>query len=191
MPDAAGTATHADGVVRPGSWWRRNRLALLALAMLIPATGFGVLWQEWQRWYGTGVVPYRSVIAEEKAAVELAGAEWGPVRSTEIEDLSGLDVPDDATVIAVALPVDPESDRVSCSSPELVQQSTGRTWKPVRSEIGLGYDADEPDRCSSLETAPYELIVAFVLPDDVDGPFWVDVAPRAADGAFVRFSIDP
>ncbi|WP_309128182.1 hypothetical protein [Microbacterium sp.] len=188
---AATDESEAALASHPASWWRRNRWALLAIAVLAPVTAIAIGWHEWHGWYGYGARPYMPVVAEEKESLELADATWGPVRSAEIDDLSGLDVPGGTMVIAAAIPVDPEVEGVACATPELVQQSTGRTWRPVRSEIGLGYDADEPSTCLSTETTPYELVVAFVLPDDVEGPFWVDVAPSSTAGAFVRFRIDP
>lgn len=199
VPDVHGEplrAAEADAIPdetprRPASWWRRNRWALLALVLLVPVTALSIGWHEWYGWYGYGARPYIPVVATADGSVELADATWGPVRSTEIEDLRGLDVPEGATVIAAAIPVAPAVDGVGCAAPELVQQSTGRTWKPVRSEIGLDHDSDEPSTCSAVGTAPYELIVAFVLPDDVDGPFWVDVSPSTGAGEFVRFSVDP
>ena len=92
--------------------------------------------------------------------------------------------------VAAAIPVDPaDGSNVYCNSPRLVQQSTGREWKPVRSEIGIPYVAEERDLCDSTTTEPYQMVVAFVVPDDVSGPFWVDVT--SAEETFVRFSIDP
>lgn len=182
----------ADPVARrPRGWWRRNRFALLALAVLVPVTVAGVGWYEWHQYFGYGARPFQPVVAADSDAVELAGAEWGPVRAAEIEDLNGLDVPPKTKIIAAAVPVDPGEDGVYCSAPALVQQSSGREWLPLREEIGLQYNADEPASCSSIETTPYEMILAFVLPEDVEGPFWVDVAPQGADGRFVRFSVDP
>lgn len=185
-------ASRDHGVApRLPSWWRSNRWALAALAALLPAVGFGIGWHEWDGWFGHGARPITPVMAEAEETVDLAGAEWGPVRSGELTDLQGLDVPAGATVIGVIVPVAPGADGVSCQTPTLTQQSTGRSWTPVRSEIGLDYNADEPETCIVDETGPYELVVPFVVPDDVEGPFWVDVWPADVGGTFVRFSIDP
>jgi hypothetical protein len=175
---------------KPASWWRSNRLALIALAVLAPATVLGVGWHEWYQYYGYGARPYIPVAVDDDESAELAGATWGPVRGGELDDITGLDVPAGATVIAVGVPVDPEAKGVGCMSPVLVDQQTGREWKSARSEIGLLSHPDEPEICVSDTAAPYELILPFVVPDDVEGPFWVDIAPYNAGGSFVRFSLE-
>lgn len=175
------------------SWWRRNRLALIALAVLAPATALGIGWHEWHQFYGYDARPYLPTVVDDDGTAELAGATWGPVRSVEVADTSGFDVPEGTTLIAVAVPVDVESssEGISCRTPRLVQQQTGREWESVRFEIGLLSDPDEPEFCSTDETGSYELLVPFVVPDDVEGPFWVDVWPHDAGGSFLRFSVDP
>lgn len=176
---------------RPMSWWRRNRLALLALLVLLPATVAAVGWQEWYQYFGFGARPVTAVpVAEDDTAV-LADATWGPVRGGEIDDVSGLDVPEGTRLIAVAVPVDAHAEGVACETPKLVEQSTGREWRPVRLEIGLSSSTEEPETCLSEQAGSYELIVPFVLPADAEGPFWVDVRPYSAGGSFLRFAFEP
>ncbi|KJQ56126.1 hypothetical protein RS85_00011 [Microbacterium sp. SA39] len=151
----------------------------------------GVGWHEWHQYFGFGALPFQPVVVEDDDSIELAGAEWGPLRGGELDDLSGLDLPDGATVIAVGIPVDAGTEGVSCQAPVLVDQKTGREWRTARSEIGLLYDPDEPESCVKIDKGEYELIVPFVVPDDVEGPFWVDVWPQKAGGSFLRFSLEP
>ncbi|BDZ40405.1 hypothetical protein [Microbacterium suwonense] len=196
-PPASAVAAGADAPHRPG-WWRTNRLALIALVLLAPAVGLGVGANEWYSYFGYGMRKVTPVVVPDQGTVELSGAAWGPVRSGEIADTSGMDMPEGTRLLAAIVPVAPEGRAVSCEPPVLVQQSTGREWTPMRSEIGIPYNSDEPERCiSSLadeddpESAqPYSLTVAFVVPSDVEGPFWLEVDP-VGDGRFVRFSIDP
>lgn len=176
---------------KPTSWWRRNRLALIALAVLAPVTAVGIGWHEWHQYYGFDARPVAPIVVPEDDSAELAGATWGPVRGGEIDDLSGFDVPDDATVIAVGLPVSAGSEGVTCTTPVLVHQETGREWQTARSEIGLLSDPDEPETCLASQKGDYELIVPFVVPDDVKGPFWVDVWPQDAGRSFLRFPFEP
>ncbi|GAA3939036.1 hypothetical protein [Microbacterium soli] len=193
---ATGGTTPADA--RRTGWWRTNRAALIALLVLIPVVGIGVGWNEWYAYYGYGFRKVAPVEAADRGTVRLAGAEWGPVRSGEITDTAGLTVPDGARLLAAIVPVTPQGEAVSCDAPVLVQQSTGREWAPVRSEVGLAYSADEHERCIAIladeddpaSAQPFSLTVGFVVPGDVAGPFWLEVAP-AGDGRFVRFSIDP
>lgn len=181
----------ADARPKRPSWWRRNTLALVALALLLPATAVAVGWQEWYQYFGFGARAVTPVVVPEGETTDLAGAAWGPVRGGEIEDVSGLDVPEHTRLIAVAVPVDAGSEGIGCEAPMLVEQSTGREWSPVRAEVGLDWSADEPETCLSEQAGAYELIVPFVVPDDVEGPFWVDVRPYKAGGSFVRFEFEP
>jgi len=175
----------------PVSWWRRNRLALIVLVAVAPLTAAGILWHEWHQFYGYDARPFIPVAVAEGDTAELAGATWGPVRSAEVDDTGGFDVPAGAKLLAVAVPVEPGDDGIGCRAPRLVEQATGREWESASLEIGLLPTADEPEYCSTLDTAPYELIVPFVVPDDVEGPFWVDVWPQSAGGSFLRFPVDP
>src|SRR5690606_41404879 len=101
-------------------------------------------------------------------------------------------------LLAVVIAVEPGAAAISCVAPGLVQQSTGREWTPMRSEIGIPCNDAEPSTCISdladeddpNSAMPYSMVVAFVVPDDVGGPFWVEVDP-VGDDRFVRFSIDP
>lgn len=183
--------TPAEPAVRP-SWWRRNALALVALALLAPSTAVTIGWQGWYEHYGYGMLPYKPILVEKKSDAEFIGATFGPIRSGLIEDLSGLDVPSDARLIAAAIPVHTGTTGVSCQV-VLVQQATGHEWRPARSEIGLPSNIDEPEYCTTADTGDYELIAPFVLPDDVDGPFWVEIRSpgELSGGSFLRFSIDP
>lgn len=188
LPPAAPVAQPEPA--RPPSWWRRNRLALIALAVLIPGTAAGIGWHEWHQFYGFEERPFQPIVVEPEHTAELVGATWGPIRGGEIEDISGFDVPDDATVIAVGIPVAAGTEGVSCAGPILVHQATGREWRTARSEIGLLSDSAEPELCLKSQKGDYELIVPFVVPDDVEGPFWVDVWPQEAGGSFLRFTLE-
>lgn len=187
----AAPADEASAVSRPPSWWRRNRVALVALLVLAPLTAAAVGWQEWYQFFGFGGRPVTAVSVAQDDTAELAGAEWGPLRGGEIDDVSGLDVPEDTRLIAVAVPVNPSVEGIGCETPKLVEQATGREWRPVRLEIGLPWSADEPETCLSEGADPYELIVPFVVPEDATGPFWVDVRPYGAGASFLRFTLEP
>lgn len=182
---------------RPG-WWRANRLALVALLVLVPLIGVGVWWNEWYSYYGYGARKVTAVQVPEDGTIELGGATWGPLKSGEAEDTSGLDMPAGTRLLIASVPVKPDGRAVTCDSPLLVQQGTGREWAPLRSEVGIPSSSDEPERCVNdladpedpASVKPYSMVVGFVVPDDVDGPFWLDVDP-AGDERFVRFSLNP
>lgn len=173
------------------SWWRRNLVALLALVVLAPATALGIGWHEWHQFYGYDSRPFLPTVVEKGGSAELGGATWGPVRTAVVDDTAGFDVPEGTTLIAVGVPVDAGAEGVTCSMPRLVQQETGREWESVRWEIGLLPDSEEPEYCTVDDTGAYELLVPFLVPDDVEGPFWVDVWPHSAGGSFLRFPVAP
>ena len=181
--------------VRRG-WWRSNALALCVLAVLLPATVLGIGWWKWKYAYPDSGMPVWAVEPGKSGTVRLQGADWGPVKAKEITDTSGLDMPKHAKLILVVVPVDPTGDKgPGCSSPKLVQKSTGHVWLSARTQLGVLWNDEEPERCvSTLEgerAEPYQLVLPYVVPDDVDGPFWVDVEPLFAKSRYVRFSVDP
>lgn len=174
------------------NWWRRNAAALGILAVLVPATVLTIGWREWHEVYDNAGRRTFAIEVPVDGTTELAGATWGPVRSGALEDLSGLDAPAGTRVIAAAIMVSPDGhDPVACMRPVLVEQSTGRQWNEMRIELGFDYNPDEPTACVSDATEPYEIFVPFVVPDDAEGPFWVDVAPLGVGSTFVRFAIEP
>ena len=179
----------------PG-WWRRNALALVAVAVLLPATVLGTAWWEWKYAYPDSGMPLWAIEPGSSGTVDLKGATWGPAKARVITDTSGFDMPENATLIAVTVKVTPHGDKgPHCWAPELVQQSTGRVWLSVRGELGLLWSSDEPEDCvptlAGEKAEPYKLVLPYVVPDDAEGPFWVDIDPGQAGSRFVRFSVDP
>ncbi len=181
------------------TWWHRNTVALIGLFVLLPVTLGVVNYNDWKEYYLYS--PSFAAPVSDDGTVELAGATWGPIRASDISDVEGLLNPEGTRVIAVGIPVELHGDAVpSCSSPVLVEQSTGREWFEMRDELGFEYSADEPTFCVSAETDEngdplpvddYELLVPFIVPEDAEGPFWIEVAPLDAVPLFVRFSVEP
>lgn len=172
-------------------WWRRNALALGALVVLAPVTVGSIVWHGWQDHN-----LFRNTIPIDVAdgdSLDLAGADWGPIRASEISDTSGFDMPADVKILAAAIPVDPHGTPPSCFAPTLVQQSTGIRFPESRAELGLPSSSDEPTSCVTGEegSAGYEMIVPFIVPSDAEGPFWVEVASVDIVPSVIRFSIDP
>ncbi|MGB4135581.1 MAG: hypothetical protein WA971_03390 [Microbacterium sp.] len=184
---------------RERGWWRRNALSLVAMAVLLPATIGAISWQEFRFFHDYR--PTEPVLPDAEGIVDLAGAEWGPVKAVVIEDTTGLTVPEGSKVIAVAVPVaphplaagtDPEKSKVRCDAPQLVEQSTGRQWSQMLRELGFPYQADEPTDCVLQEgDDPFRILVPFVVPEDVEGPFWIDVPTTRAYPEFPRLPVDP
>ena len=130
-------------------WWRRNRIALAALAVLLPITAATLVGVAWARYYA-----YEPTIPRDPGTdgtVELADADWGPVRAKDLTGGEGLIAPADSRVIGVAVPVDPHGEPPRCSSPTLVEQSTGRRWEHMTYDLGFEYSSDEHTFCASPE----------------------------------------
>lgn len=179
-------------------WWRRNALALTLLAVLLPATVLGIGWWQWKYTFPDSGQPVWAVEPGASGTVELQGATWGPVQAKEITDTKDLDMPKGAKLILVGVLVTPKSDKApGCWEPMLVQKSTGHNWRSARTELGLLWNDEEPETCvtspddGKKRVEPYKLILPYVVPEDVEGPFWVDVKPLYAGSDFVRFSVDP
>ena len=182
--------------MRRSGWWRRNAVALIALTVLLPATVGGIGWWQWKHAFPDSGRPLWPIEPGEAGTAELENASWGPVQAKILTDTQGLDVPSDSTLVLVGLDVTPHTEKApTCATPLLVEQSTGRSWKPVRSELGLPYDPAEPDSCVPTlegETAePYTMLLPFVVPEDSEGPYWVRVEPLHAESRYLRFPIVP
>ncbi|GAA2884498.1 hypothetical protein [Microbacterium esteraromaticum] len=197
------------------SWWKANAVALGMLVVLLPAGAVAIGWKDWTAANSTAFNRVTPVIASDGETVELSGATWGPIRSAAIHDTEGMTTPPNTRVIGVAIPVKPDpvdpedpSDPVKCNSPLIIEQSTGRQWNESSFELGFDYSSTEYRECDSTVTEPYEIIVPFAIPEDAEGPFWIDVVPyngfgkdgelldpdeggTGVDGRFVRFEIDP
>lgn len=153
-----------------GGWWRRNRLALIACAVLLPAT-FGIIgWNEWS----TAFAGWRTAAFEAEAgrAVDFGGASWGPATVAEVAPSAEFDVPQGAELIEVTVPVVPGGEEPSCFPPVL--RETGgaqREWKHG-GYLFLGWDDTS---CSLMGSEPFELVVPYLIPSDAEGPFVVEL----------------
>lgn len=177
------------------SWWKRNALALGVLGVLLPGTAFVIAGTEWRDYF---VRPHsEAVYPDDESTVEFAETMWGPADVRTLTDSTGLNVPEGAKVLVGVLPVD-DSERferdegnVGCDTPILVSQKDGRQWTELRAQLGLESLASEPTDCDpEVEGEPYRILAPFVVPEDVEGPFWIDVHVHGEDRKFLRFEVD-
>lgn len=196
-------------------WWKTNAVAVGMLVVLLPAGAVAIGWKDWTAANSTALNRVTAVVAPKGKTVELSGATWGPIRAAAIHDTEGMTTPPNVRVIGVVIPVTPDpddpdnpGDPVRCDSPLIIEKSTGRQWNESSFELGFDYSSTEYSECDSTMTEPYEIIVPFAIPEDAEGPFWIDVVPyngfgkdgelldpeeggTGQDGKFVRFEIDP
>lgn len=175
-------------------WWRSNAVALVALALLIPAVVVIIGGNEWndgsagRPWQPIGVSPGESA-AYGEAQIGPASAE---LISAESADDRELTVPDGMRVVVTTVRVDPGSPAISCL-PLVLRERDGaqRQWNGARLEVDWPFDAAQPTSCDRDAVAPYSLVTPFLVPDDARGPFAVDIAGVDELPRFVRLDVAP
>lgn len=169
------------------AWWRRNGIALLVLAVLVPVGGIGIAQHERTALSGSGEVP---VPASASGGVDLAGITVGPARA---EFDSVANAPTGTRVVTVHLPIDTHGDDMSCLSP-LLRETEGlqRTWRESALELGLdSFDAERPTSCPMDAGRWFTLVTSYLVPVDATGPFYVDLTWADALPEFARLRVQP
>lgn len=155
-------------------WWRRNAVALVALAVLVPA---GV-WAFDQIEGGLVRDAQRDVPAGTSAVM----GDWTfGVPSFDPADPSELGAPAGSTALVVRVPVTPGRDEVACMPPTVVDAATGRTWAPW-SAADWTPEGQDQSSCVVDSAAPFHLTTLVLLPADAPGDLLVVVpAWRTSD----------
>jgi hypothetical protein len=165
-------------------WWRRNAVALAAVAVLLPATVAVVAVQEGS---GAGGASHEIVVPLGES-IEYSEATVGPADAEFVDDPLA---PRGTRVVRVTVEVVPDpAEPIACKKP-LLREVSGlqREWEESSYELGRGYE--ELTFCSSDEIAPYSLVLDYVVPDDADGPFTVDVDSVAGWPVLARLQVEP
>ena len=169
------------------SWWRRNAVALIALAVLLPVT-FGVIGiREWWAIYEARPVWAQSV---EPGGV-FGGAEWGEATFEAIPQWESDSVPEGAQSVLVTIPMQPVDEPIECRSPVLRETSgEKRTWDYTNSAVDLPGTMQLETRCSGSSSGRVELLVPFIIPADAEGPFFVEIVISEELPRFLRFEVE-
>lgn len=161
------------------SWWRRQRLPLIALAAgAVAAVGVHV-WLD--------VLPASTRVAQTITVADPQAEIAGQTIALERSTWSEFDAPEGSRTLSIRLDARAGAEATTCGTFALTEQHSGRVWENARSVLGVPSDAAESS-CQT-ESAPYEILAVFLLPADADGPFWFDVPGDS--GAIARFSVDP
>lgn len=165
-------------------WWRSNAIALGALVVVVPAAALTMSWNEWAG-SRQGAVPI-SVASGE--SVRYADALVGPVSA----EFTGLPLaPQDTQVVTVTVPIDPGDPAIVCSPFVLKEvDGAGREWMP-RSDLGRDWDSDRWTFCDDEATAPYEVELDYLVPEDASGPFAVEFGSAESYPEFVSAVVAP
>lgn len=161
-----------------GSWWRRSRLSIVGFVVAaLLAAGVAL-------WFSAVV----SGIAEHRPPPTDATAHGGTVAGQELRltavalDEADLKHPRGTRTVSVELQATPKrgSKDQMCGAFSLVAtDGTGRTWSDSTPQAA-GYTA-VASSCSSLESAPYPIRTVFIVPDNVRGPFRLEIRDLTAD----------
>lgn len=160
------------------SWWRRQRAAVIALVIAAAAVVGATVWLD----VVPSIRPTDRVI-EAESTVEIAGQtlELGPTEWGEFE------APDGSRTLSVRLSSTGGADASVCGQAMLTDTDTGRTW--VSSRTGLDVSYEDGESSCTIEASAYRILLVFLLPQDADGPFLLDIEGSEADLA--RFVIEP
>lgn len=168
-------------------WWRRNAIALAALAVLIPATVASIGVNEWSQ-YDAGH-PTRPVLVQPGGAVEYSGAQLSRARAEFVENPGA---PSGSRVVRAMLLIVPGAPPITCGTPELRELGGAqREWEEASLELDLPYDSEAHTICDSDIAIPYSLTLHYLIPDDAAGPFTIEFVASGAMPEFVRLVIQP
>jgi hypothetical protein len=169
-------------------WWRRNAVALIAVAVLLPATTAIVVGYEWWGYHQSR--PEIPVTVDAGATADFAGATWGPATAEPLTPGPSDEVPAGAKLVVVQVPVDPDGDVPVCASPSLRELGgEGRQWNEATADVDWDYEL--PTLCDSEATGPFTVSVPFLLPQDATGPFGVEFAVGDELPRYLRLVVDP
>lgn len=168
-------------------WWRQNAVALGALALLVPALGATVVWNEWSQ-SSAGALD-APVVVEPGDEARYGDALLGPAEAEFVEDPLA---PADARVLRVRIDVDPGDPALPCAEPILRElDGAHREWWADTDELSTDWDPQFPASCSSEATGPYTLDARWVIPLDATGPFGVDLVSTELWPENLRFVVEP
>ncbi len=158
------------------TWWRTQRAAIPALIVSALAVVGVHVWLE--AIPATRTTPPVVVAQDGRASVsgqelDLSGVRWDE-----------FDAPEGSRTLSVRLDALPTADAEGCGALTLAETRGERVWVNARSVLDVPYDAGE-SYCLE-ESGPYRIVAVFLLPDDAEGPFVLDVP--GADG-IARFDI--
>lgn len=159
-------------------WWRTQRTALAALLIAAVAMVGVTVWLD----VLPSIRPTDRVI-EAESSVELSGqtlslgsVEWGEFEAS-----------DGARTLSVRLSSTGGFDASTCGVSTLTEPDSSRTWVSSRASIDVPYD--EGESSCIAESSSYRILLVFLVPDDADGPFRLDI--EGSDDDLARFVIEP
>lgn len=166
-------------------WLERNAIALASLLILIPVGAIVMGGQEWISYYG-----YRPVAPIEIApgeTTEFGGAVFGPARLSDRSAEWRDSVPPGAKLLVAEVHVEPGESGPACDVELREADGARRHWdRPSFTTL----DWSGQDFCFSDVTEPFDLETPFFVPEDADGPFFVEIQVADELPRFLRFRVE-
>lgn len=165
------------------SWWRRQRLPLIALAVTaVAAIGVHV----WLDVLPASTRDAQTITMAEPAIdpqAEIAGQTitLGSARWSE------FDAPEGSRTLSIRLDARAGAEATACGTFTLTEVDGGRVWENARAVLEVPSDAGE--RGCLEESGPYGILAVFLLPAAAEGPFWFDIPGNGDEIA--RFPAEP
>lgn len=170
-----------------GGWWRRNAVALVIVALLLPVTAGIIAVNEWFG-FDLAAAP-ASITAQPGEAVDYAGARIGPARADIAEDPAS---PPATRVVTATVLVTPGEDAITCLDPTLHEiGGTSRQWNEASFELDREYDPERRAACDPELPIRYSLTLEYIVPRDVTGPFAIELESSAGRPHSVGLIIEP
>ena len=167
-------------------WWRRNAVSLVVVAVLAPATGFTIWTNEHAPIDAHRASAPLTVAPGE--SIEYGSSVVGPAFGHFVSNSAA---PEGTRVFSVAVRVEPGTPGLECASPVLREVGDAqRQWNDASIDLGTG-DVERLSYCSSEQTAPYTLMLDYLVPDDAVGPFSVDLESGTLAPEFARIIVEP
>lgn len=165
-------------------WWRRNRIALIAILILVPLTGLVI--------FGKGIRTSRDSRPTDPITVDAgqtatySGATVGPTVAAFTNDSTAAP---NSRVVRVTMPIANGSE-LFCNSLTLRELTgAGREWQPALESFAS--DGLAVPYCDTTQPGPYHLETYFVIPDDAIGPFAVELYVVELLPKYVKFVVNP
>ncbi len=159
------------------SWWHRQRVALIALLVAVVAVVGVHVWFD--------VLPASTddtaMIDARNGSAEIAGQSLA-LDSARWDE---FDAPAGSRTLSIRVESGGGSDATACGLFTLAEAEGARVWSNARSVLDVPFDAGE-SFCQE-ESGPYVILAVFLLPDDAEGPFVLEIP---GDGEVARFPVE-
>ncbi len=161
-------------------WWRRNALALAALALLIPGAVVVIGGQEWITYYGFR--PISPIDVREGESADFAGATFGPARVSDGTATQRERIPNGARILVAEIPVQPGAESPGCTV--TLRETTGqrRHWEVQPNAL----DRTGHVSCTTENSGRYVVEAPFLVPADATGPFAIELVVAGQQPRFLR-----